>query len=362
MAKITRKQQFRALRETLIRWYDRHRRDLPWRRTPDPYAVWISEIMLQQTRVEQAGPYFERFMKRFPDVRTLAGASRDEVLKIWEGMGYYTRARNLHEAARLLVAEGGGGLPETADELKKLPGIGPYTAGAVASIAFGKDEPLLDGNVIRVFCRLFAVGSDPGSARTRERLWSLARDSLPPGKGGIYNQALMDLGAVVCIPRKPRCEECPLREVCLAHARGSEEKYPMKPPKKTVPREIIVAGVIWKRGRILIGRRKPEGLLGGLWEFPGGKVEPGETREEALHREVEEEVGIKIGVDQSLVTVNHAYSHFRITLHAYACVHRSGRARALGCDAVKWTDPHDLDQFAFPAANKKIIAALRERR
>jgi A/G-specific adenine glycosylase len=357
--KLTREQQIAVIRKKLPRWYARHRRSLPWRKSRDPYTIWVSEIMLQQTRVDQAAPYFDRFMKRFPTVRDLAAAGQEEVLKAWEGMGYYSRARNLHRAAQIVAEEMEGYLPEDAEALRKLPGIGPYTAGAIASIAFGLDEPVLDGNVIRVFTRLFAISADSAATDTRKQLWSLGEKIIPPGKAGDFNQALMDLGATVCLPRNPRCDACPVREACQAFQAGDPERYPRKKARKPVPHETIVAGIIRKKGRILIARRKPEGLLGGLWEFPGGKKESGETLEEALVREIREETDVRVSIDSLLTRVEHAYSHFRITLHAFECTYIAGRARALGSDAVKWILPGELDRHAFPAANHKIIEALR---
>ena len=314
--------------------------------------------MLQQTRVETVRPYYERWMRRLPTVKDLAAARPDEVLKLWEGLGYYGRARNLHAAANVLAREHGGRLPRTAAELRRLPGIGEYTAGAIASIAFGADEPVLDGNVARVLSRVFRVRGDPRSAAGRNRLWTLARRLIPPGRAGEFNQALMDLGATLCTPRTPACVRCPVGEPCEARRRNEQEALPRKPRRKPLPHFTIVAGVIRRRGRILIDRRPPDGLLGGLWEFPGGKVEPGETLEAALRREVREEVGLTIRIDEAIDEVEHAYSHFRITLHVFACESPAGRARPLACDAVRWVWPSQLDRYAFPAANRRVIRGL----
>lgn len=348
-----------ALQSALLRWYRRHGRDLPWRRTRDPYAIWVSEIMLQQTQVATVIPYYRRFLKRFPTVQALAEASLDDVLKTWEGLGYYTRARNLHRAAGEVVDRHGGLLPATHAELIRLPGVGRYTAGALASIAFGRDEPVLDGNVTRVLCRVFAVRRNPKEAATQKRLWRLARQLIPEGKAGLVNQATMDLGATVCTPREPTCPKCPLRRSCLARERGEPTRWPVKVRRKPIPHYDVPVAVIRKRGRVLIDQRRPEGFLGGLWEFPGGKLEEGESLERCLVREVREELGIGITVERRLVATRHAYSHFRVTLHAYLCRHAGGRPKAIQCSRWKWVRPDALDQYAFPKGSRKIIEALR---
>ena len=344
----------------MLKWFGAHARDLPWRRTRDPYAIWVSEIMLQQTQVATAGPYFERFMQRFPTVEKLARARLDSVLKHWEGLGYYSRARNMHKAAKVIVTQYGGNLPADLEKLLSLPGIGPYTAGAVASIAFGRRAPVVDGNVIRVLCRCFRIQANPRETAVQKDLWSLAERLLPPSRPGDFNQALMELGSEICLPRSPRCDACPLHPVCQAHRHGDETAYPVRSARRKIPHYTVVVGVIFRADRILIDKRKPKGLLGGLWEFPGGKKERGETLEEALQREVGEELSIRIRVTRLLVTVDHAYSHFRIRLHAFVCDYVSGTPRCGSCTDLKWVRPADLDRYAFPAANVKIIRALRE--
>ena len=265
----------------LLRWAEKHLRDLPWRVEPrDPYRVWVSEMMLQQTQVATVIPYFRRFTEHFPTVEALAAAPLDDVLKLWEGLGYYARARNLHRAARQVVAEFDGYLPDTVEELSKLPGIGRYTAGAIASIAFGRDAPVVDGNVKRVLCRVYAIRGDARQPAIQKKLWSLAAANLPKGKAGRWNEAMMELGATVCLPRSPRCDKCPLAGVCRARALGIQEKLPTKAAKKRLPHYDVTAAVIRKRGRVLIAQRPVGGMLGGLWEFPGGKRERGEALEE----------------------------------------------------------------------------------
>lgn len=351
--------RYLRIQQALLAWYAAGARDLPWRRSRDPYAIWVSEIMLQQTQVETVRPYYERFLRRFPTVERLARARLDTVLKLWEGLGYYSRARNMHSAARQIVTRYDGQLPRTKDELLSLPGIGNYTAGAIASIAFGGREPVVDGNVTRVLCRLFRIRTEPSQNETRKQLWQLAEALLPTKRVGDFNQALMELGSEVCLPRKPLCADCPLREVCQAKQHGEQALIPARKPRKSIPSYTVVVGVIYDRcGRVLIDKRKPEGLLGGLWEFPGGKQEPGESLETALQREVREELGIRIQIIRPLIVVDHAYSHFRIRLHAFECRHVSGTPRCISCSEAKWIAPASLKRYAFPAANSKIIAAL----
>jgi len=344
----------------LLRWAEKHLRDLPWRIEPrDPYRVWISEMMLQQTQVATVIPYFRRFTERFPTVQALAAAPLDDVLKLWEGLGYYARARNLHRAARKVVAEFDGRLPDTVEELCKLPGIGRYTAGAIASIAFGRDEPVVDGNVKRVLCRVYAIRGDARRPAIQKKLWALAATNLPKGKAGRWNEAMMELGATVCSPRSPRCDECPLARVCRARALGIQEKLPTKATKKRLPHYDVTAAVIRKRGRVLIAQRPVGGMLGGLWEFPGGKRERGEWLEECLRREIKEELGVEIEVGQPVTQVKHAYTHFRITLHAFECRLVNGRPCAIQVADWRWVRFDELDDFAFAVTDRKIIQALR---
>jgi len=344
----------------LLRWAWRNLRELPWRVEPrDPYRVWVSEIMLQQTQVATVIPYFQRFMERFPTVQALAEAPLDDVLKLWEGLGYYSRARNLHRAAQKVVNELGGQLPDTVEGLGQLPGIGRYTAGAIASLAFGRHAPVLDGNVKRVLCRLYAIRGEVRQPKIEKKLWALTEMNLPKGKAGRWNEALMELGATVCTPRSPRCNECPFAKVCRAHALGLEEKLPKRAAERRTPHYDVTAAIIRKRDLILIAQRPLGGMLGGLWEFPGGKVEHGESLEECLRREIKEEVGIKIEVGRPVTRVEHAYTHFRITLHAFECKLVRGRPRAIEVSDWRWVRFEELDDFAFAVTDRKIIEVLK---
>jgi A/G-specific adenine glycosylase len=344
--------------KALLGWYRPARRGMPWRRTTDPYAIWVSEVMLQQTQVATVKPYYERFLKAFPMVKGLAQAGLPGVLKVWEGLGYYGRARRLHAGAKLVCHQYGGHLPRTVAGLLTVPGIGPYSAGAIASIAFGLAVPAVDGNVARVLCRLFGADLNVRGAAGRHELGRLVQPMLDLGRPGAVNQALMDLGWSVCTPATPHCGDCPLARHCRARQTGRQGRLPRRIHRPRPPHFDVVAGVIWRRGRILIDQRPAEGLLGGLWEFPGGKVQSGEAHEEALAREVREELGIQIAVGRLLDTIRHAYSHFRITMRVFECRYVRGRTRAIGCAAFRWVRPAEMGPFAFPRANQRIIQRL----
>ncbi|WP_376792759.1 A/G-specific adenine glycosylase [Thermoflexus sp.] len=345
--------------EALLRWYAANRRDLPWRRQRDPYAIWVAEVMLQQTRVETAISYYERFLTRFPNVHELAAAPLEEVLKAWEGLGYYARARHLHRAARLLVEKYGGEFPQTFKEWRRLPGVGPYIAAAVLSIAFGQDLPAIDGNAIRVLARLAAMEEDPRRPAGRQRLQTLAEQLLPSGRAGDFNQALMDLGATLCTPKAPRCSECPIQMFCAAFRQGKPEAFPVRTPRRRLPHYDVTAGIIQDGDRVLIAQRPPQGMLGGLWEFPGGKVEPGEGLEDCLKRELQEELGIEVKVEEPVMTIRHTYTHMRITLHVFRCRWIGGTPQPIGCADVRWVPIAELERYPFPNTDRKIVERLR---
>ena len=356
-----------AFRRSLPAWFDGARRPMPWREPGpdgrrDPYRVWLSETMLQQTRVETATPYFERFAERFPTVGALAGADLDEVLKLWEGLGYYSRARNLHRAAGTVVRDHGGVVPREPGAFRALPGVGPYTAAAVLSLAYDVPLAALDGNVVRVLARVFAVDADARSGRVRSALQDLATALLDRQRPGRWNESVMELGATVCTPRRPACPRCPLRDVCQARASGAPEAFPVVSKRKAVPHHAIAVGMVVDGDRVLIQRRPDDAMLGGLWEFPGGKQEPGETLEATCAREIREEVGLEVTVEAPVARVEHAYSHFRITMHAFRCRYHGGEPATETGEPWAWVPVASLGDYAFPRANRRVIEALQAER
>lgn len=336
------------LSSRLLAWYNKNKRPLPWRDHADVYAVWVSEIMLQQTRVETVIPYFEKWMRLFPTAHALAKASEQDVLNAWEGLGYYSRARNLHKAAKIVVKDYGGNLPAELTDLIKLPGIGRYTAGAIASIAFGRDEPALDGNLKRVYVRLFNMEEPVVSSKGEKLLWDIARQNLPKGKAGDFNQALMDLGAMICIPKNPRCLICPLTELCEAREMGTQELRPVMKPKKVVPHYIHAAGVIVKRGKVLLAQRPSSGLLAGMWEFPNGRVGGDPAGE--LVKALESGYSLKVRRKEALGVLQHAYTHFKVIVHVFCCEFSS----AVNKKNLKWVSLKELDDYPMGKVDRQI--------
>jgi len=342
----------------LLRWFRTAARPMAWRETRDPYRIWVSEVMLQQTRVGTVAPYYDRFLLKFPDVRSLAVAPLDDVMKAWEGLGYYSRARNLHRAAGIVVTRHGAGVPRTVEALEALPGIGRSTAGAIAAIAFGADVPILDANARRVVARLFAVEGDPRSATVENILWERSARLVRKGTGRDTALAMMDLGAVVCLPKAPRCGECPLRSRCSSCLRGLQDSIPEKRRKKAVPHHDVVAALFRRKdGALFLMRRPSDGLLGGLWAFPSGRRNPGETLEGALRRSVREKLHVRAVIQREVGAVPHAYSHYRITLHGFLC-EASGGALPAG-EGTGWLPGHGEGTFALPRADRKLFDIIQ---
>jgi A/G-specific adenine glycosylase len=346
------------LRQSLLKWYHNSGRDLPWRSSRNPYEIWIAEIMLQQTQVKTVIPYYQRWLAQFPTVEALAVAELQQVLKVWQGLGYYARARHIHTCSQVIVQEYNGIFPNNLDEVLKLPGIGRTTAGGILSAAFNQPISILDGNVKRVLARLTALQIPPSDAL--KHLWQLSDTILDEKHPRDFNQALMDLGATLCTPKNPRCSECPWQSYCQAYQLNLQSQIPMRKPSAPLPHKIIGVAVIWNdQKQILIDKRPAKGLLGGLWEFPGGKLEPNETIQDCIVREIQEELGIEIEVGNHLMNIDHAYTHFKITLNVYHCRHLSGEPKPIECDEIRWVNLDELDQFPFPKANEKIIDALK---
>lgn len=346
------------LKELLL-WYRHHQRDLPWRRTKEIYRLWVSEVMLQQTQAAAVIPYYQRFLRRFPDVQTLARADEEAVLKLWEGMGYYNRCRNLHRAAQLVVSTFNGRIPDSPQQFGRLPGVGPYIQAAVLSIAVGLPLPAVDGNVLRVYTRLMGIGDDISRPATKKRIRGGLAQIIPPDCPGDFNQALMELGALTCTPRTPRCPACPLKEACRAHITNQTAKIPFKSPRPKIPEYDVSIAVILKGNRFFIQKRPSSGHLGGMWEFPGGKARQGETPEQTLRREIREELGIDIHIIQKLATINHGYTHFKIRLHVFLCRPDAQHIHPLHAQPHKWITPHQIDHYPFPAANHKFFPHLK---
>ncbi|MAG33288.1 MAG: A/G-specific adenine glycosylase [Deltaproteobacteria bacterium] len=346
----------RKIRAPLLRWYDVNRRDLPWRRTADPYAIWISETMLQQTRVDTVIPYWERFLETFPDVASLAAADIDEVYAVWTGLGYYSRARNLKAAAETVVADCDGRLPNGAEGLRQLKGIGRYTAGAIASIAFDREEPLVDGNVVRVFTRLIGIREDCSTRPVVESLWAMAAALVRGKRPGDLNQALMELGATLCTPRKPDCGACPLQRHCDAHAEGDAEELPIKKKKPKKKPMRAVAAWIERSGRILAVRRPEEGLMAGLWELPGGEIGPTQKARDRVAGVLRTAVGLEIRKVEPIGQIEHLFSHRCLALEVFRCLPEpGGRVRRKGFVAHRWLRPDALLELAHAGPTRKAM-------
>ena len=343
----------------LLAWYRKSKRDLPWRGTKDIYAVWVSEIMLQQTQVNTVIPYYHRFLERFPTVADLAGAPEQEVLKLWEGLGYYSRARNLHRAAKHVVEKFNGEIPRIYDDFLALPGVGQYVAAAVMSITCDSPLPAVDGNVLRVFSRFTASAEDIRKTSTRDRVFKELKEIIPLASPGDFNQAVMELGASLCKPQNPKCPDCPLRDECRAYLNNTVAEFPYKSSLPKAPEYNVSIAVILRQGKFYIQKRPSEGHLGGLWEFPGGKAEPGESPKAALLRECKEELGTEVKIIKKLALVRHAYSHFKIKMSVFLCRLEDETVQLPEGPESRWITNDELDQYPFPKANHKFFPALK---
>jgi A/G-specific adenine glycosylase len=342
--------------ELLLHWYALNGRKLPWRDHPDPYAIWVSEIMLQQTRVDTVIAYYQKWMQKFPNLGDLAKATENELLSTWEGLGYYSRVRNLHRAAQIVVENYKGRIPENVDELVKLPGIGRYTAGAIASIAFKADVPTLDSNIRRVFSRLYNIEESVETTRTEKLLWSLLNQDLPTGKAGDYNQALMDLGATICTPKKPACNNCPLSNICQAKEKGVQEERPLLNSKPNQPTLYFIAALLRNENKFLLNKRPSKGLLGGLWEFPNQQVSEYEEEQELkLKQLLKKRFGIIAEVGSQVGVYKHTYTHFHQIMKVYNCNYISENDILSG---INWVTADKLSNYPMGKIFRMISNSL----
>jgi A/G-specific adenine glycosylase len=341
-------------------WFKLNQRDLPWRKTDDPYKIWVSEIMLQQTQVVTVIPYYERFIEQFPSVKALADSSLDRVLKLWEGLGYYARCRNLHRAAQQISDEGQGVVPDTLEGLMSLPGIGRSTAGAIMTFAYNQAHPLLDGNVVRVISRLYNVDTDATTGQTKRRLWEISSALLGEARDAwSFNQGLMELGATVCSRKNPQCQGCVLSDLCKAHLLGVAEERPVKPKRKKPPHYELVVTVLVNDGQFLVHRRPEEGLLGGLWEFPGERAREDESPWEALKRYLQVNLGVDEIKERFLGQVKHSFTHYRMTIHVYLVEAGSFNIKRLSGD-WRWMTSPEIEAHPFGRAHQKVYSMLED--
>ena len=345
--------------KSLLRWYDCQNIKFPWRNISNPYYTWVSEIMLQQTQVKTVIPYFKKWIKNFPSIESVARANDDEIFKNWEGLGYYKRALNLREAC-IEIINNEGILYSSSNKLIELKGIGEYTAAAIASIAFNEVIPAIDGNVKRIMSRLLCINQT--KAKSIIQIKKNLNQNISKSRPGDFNQAMMDLGRTICTPKSPNCIKCPIKSICKAYIKNKVEYYPIKNRKtKKIPHYNIGVGIIWNKNKLLITKRKKNQLLGGLWEFPGGKVKNNETIEACIKREIKEELNIRVSVKSYVTKVKHQYSHFKITLYVYNCTFESGQLKCLEVDDWKWIKTTEFDKYPFPKANHHIFPKLQNK-
>ena len=349
---------YQDFRESLLAWFAAYQRDMPWRGEVDPYRIWVSEVMLQQTQVKKVVGYYERFIARFPSVQQLAAAPLQDVLKVWEGLGYYARARNLHKAAKVIVTELDGQIPEDYATFRKLPGVGDYSAAAVQSIAFDAPYAAVDGNIKRVLARLFLIESPINDARSAKAFQQQADELLDIKVPGLFNQAMMELGATVCRPQSPTCLVCPVNPFCKAFHTASQETFPKRKESKPTPEHHLAVGVIYKDRTVLITQRQLDGLLGGLWEFPGGRLAEGETAEAACVRYIAETLNLSVNNVRYLTRVRHAYTHFKVVVDVFQCDYQAGEVVLKGPRDAEWIEITALRKYPLPRTVHKFLEKL----
>jgi A/G-specific adenine glycosylase len=351
----------RTLAERLFPWFRRHQRNLPWRQSRDAYRVWVSEIMLQQTQVATVIPYFERFLAAFPSVRDLAAADEHEVLRLWEGLGYYRRARQMHAAARIVSEQHDGNFPDTFEAIRTLPGVGRYTAGAILSIAYDRPAPILEANTIRLLSRLFALSGDVSTAAAQGMLWQLAEAIVPPSKCGAFNQALMELGSLVCTPKVPRCDTCPVRDLCAAFQKGRQDEIPAPRARPNFEQVREAAVVVYKRGKVFVRLRQPGERWAGLWDFVRFPIAA--SRGTSLRTELADktrlQAGLAIGDSRRIATLKHGVTRFRITLDCYRAPYEKSRVH-LPTEQWRWLAPEALSELPLSTTGRKLSRLLLE--
>ncbi len=346
------------IRKRLLRWFKTNQRELPWRANRDPYRIWLSEIMLQQTLVATVVPYFQRFLAAFPTLADLANADEQSVLRLWEGLGYYSRARNLHRASKIIVSEHGGQFPRDVAAAAKLPGVGRYTLGAILSQAYDLPMPILEANSQRVLCRLFARPGDPRESSERKWLWDAAAALVPPRQAGDFNQALMELGALICSPREPACPACPLRNVCETRRLGKQAEIPPAARRPATRLVAEVAVVLRKSGKLLIVQRPPAGRWANMWEFPHGELLPGEPHEQAAARLIHQLTGMVGQINCELLTIKHGVTHHQITVVCFEAKHRRGAFASEFYRRGEWIDSARLEEFPVSSPQRRLAKFL----
>ena len=346
---------------SLLTWFFKNQRPLPWRKTYSPYHVWISEIMLQQTQMDRATTYFNKWITRFPDIEAVAESSKEEVLRLWEGLGYYSRAVNIFKTAEILKEKYNGKLPANLQQLLQLPGIGPYTAGAIMSIAHNEEYPAVDANVMRVFSRLFNITSPIGDSKSRTFTQNKARELIPLGNARYFNQALMELGALVCTPSHPQCEQCPVNDACICFRLGITDERPIPGKSSDIIKLEMSCGILINNSLLFIQKRPEHGVWANLWEFPGGRLEKGEGPEQGLVRKFKEETELDILIGNKITTIHHSFTRYRITLHCFFCSLASTNSTPILHEAslYHWVAPSELKNFTFPSPHRKLINLIR---
>ena len=341
--------------ESLQKWFEEHQRKLPWRGVQDPYLIWVSEVMLQQTQVIKVIDYYQKFIERFPNVQQLAEAPLQDVLKVWEGLGYYARARNLHNAAITVITELNGEIPKEYDTFRKLSGVGDYSAAAVLSIAFDQPYAAVDGNIKRVLSRLYQLKAPVNDASSTKVYQQHADELLDSQRPGLFNQAMMELGATLCRPQSPTCLVCPVKTYCEVFHKSSQSEYPKRRTTKAIPEHQMVAAVIYRESKVLLIQRPLDGLLGGLWEFPNGRLTENETSEEGCFRNINETVNLSVSNPKFLTRVKHAFTHYKIVVDVFQCDYVSGEVVLDGPIDAKWVDVAEVSGYPLPRATHKFL-------